>query len=58
MNFERTAQDPGARVLFVLACLVVVVCGLAIIIPVIMNVAAGGLLILVASRSVSEPVGG
>ena len=58
MNFERTEQDPGARVLFVLACLVVVVCGLAIIIPVIMNVAAGGLLILVASRSVSEPVGG
>jgi hypothetical protein len=52
-HFERAEQDPGARLLFVLACLVVAVCGLAII----MNVAAVGLL-LVASQSVSEPGGG
>ena len=50
-HFERAEQDPGARLPFV------VVCGLAIIIQVIMNVAAVGLL-LVASQSVSEPVGG
>ena len=54
MNFDRTQQDPGARLLVVLACPVVVVYGL----PVIMNVAAVGLLILFASQSVSEPVGG
>lgn len=54
MNFDRTQQDPGARFLVVLACPVVVVYGL----PVIMNVAAVGLLILFASQSVSEPVGG
>ena len=53
MNFDRTQQDPGARLLVVLACPVVVVYGL----PVIMNVAAVGLLILFASQSVSEPVG-
>ncbi len=58
MNFDRTEQDPGARLLFVLACPVVVVYGLAIIIPVIMNVAAVGLLILFASQSASEPGGG
>jgi len=90
MILERTDQNPGAKFLFSMACLVVIVYGLkyaasillpaalalflailslpimiwlrrhrvpkasAIIIPVILNVAVVGLLILVASQSVSE----
>jgi predicted PurR-regulated permease PerM len=90
MILERTDQNPGAKFLFSMACLVVIVYGLkyaasillpaalalflailslpimiwlrrkrvpkasAIIIPVFLNVAVVGLLILVASQSVSE----
>lgn len=90
MNLERTDQNPGAKFLFSMACLVVIVYGLkyaasillpaalalflavlslpimiwlrkhrvpkasAIIIPVFLNVAVVGLLILFASQSVSE----
>jgi AI-2 transport protein TqsA len=90
MIFDRSEQHPGARLLFVLACLVVVVYGLryasaillpsalalflavlslpvmlwlrhrkvpswlAIFIPVVMNIAVIGLLVLVASQSVSQ----
>jgi AI-2 transport protein TqsA len=90
MIFDRTEQNPGARLLFILACLVVVVyglrfaapvllpsamalflavlslpvmlrllhykvpAGLATIITVLANVAVVGLLILLASQSVSD----
>lgn len=90
MILDRTDQNPGARFLFGLACLVVIVYGLkfaapillpatlalflaflslpvlfwlrkrhvpkfsAVMIPVFLNVAVVGLLILVASQSVSE----
>jgi AI-2 transport protein TqsA len=90
INFDRSDQHPGARLLFILACLVVVVYGLryasaillpsalalflavlslpvmmwlrhrsvpswlAILIPVVMNIAVVGLLVLVASQSVSQ----
>jgi predicted PurR-regulated permease PerM len=88
--FDRSEKHPGARLLFTLACLVVVVYGLryastillpsalalflavlslpvmlwlrhrrvpawlAIFIPVVMNIAVIGLLVLVASQSVSQ----
>lgn len=90
MIYDRTDQNPGAQVLFSLACVVVIVFGLraaapillpsalalflavlslpvmlwlrnhhvpkasAIVIPVLLNVAVVGLLILVASQSVSQ----
>jgi predicted PurR-regulated permease PerM len=90
MILDRTEQNPGARLLFGLACLVVVVfglraaaailvpatlalflavlslpiltwlrrwrvpSGLAIVIPVLLNVAVVGLLLAMASQSVSE----
>ena len=90
MILDRTEQNPGARLLFGLACLVVVVfglraaaailvpatlalflavlslpvmsflrrwrvpSGLAIVIPVLLNVAVVGLLVAMASQSVSE----
>lgn len=90
MILDRADQNPGAKVLFSLACLVIIVYGLkfaavillpaalalflailslpimmwlrkrrvpkglAIVIPVFMNMAVVGLLILVASQSVSE----
>ena len=45
MNFERTAQDPGCQGPVCLAMPGRRLCGLAIISRIIMNVAAGGLLI-------------
>jgi AI-2 transport protein TqsA len=90
MIFDRSEEHPGARLLFVLACLVVVVYGLryasaillpsalalflavlslpvmiwlrrrgvpswlAILIPVVMNIAVIGLLLLIASQSVAQ----
>ena len=90
MIFDRTEQHPGARLLFILACLVAVVFGLryaapillpsalalflailslpvmlwlrnrrvpswlAIMVPVLLNVAVIGLLALLASQSVSD----
>lgn len=39
MNFDRTEQNPGARLLFVLACLVVVVYGLKFAAPILLPAA-------------------